>query len=236
MTTCVFKKIASPLRQSLDQLATKMLYRFYVNGFHRLFYYTFFTDMAGQNKNIHWFGIPISKCPFDLWIYQEMIHQIKPDFVIETGTDRGGSALFFASILDLIGQGKVITIDVNNYSEKVNHPRITKIIGDSVSAETFEQVKKIVGGGTVMIVLDSDHRKKHVLREIELYSHFVSVGNYIVVEDTNINGQPVLPGWGEGPMEAVVAFLKTRKDFEVDRSREKFMLTFYPKGFLKRIK
>lgn len=165
-----------------------------------------------------------------------MIWELKPDFIIETGTDRGGSALFFASIFDLIGNGKVITIDINNYSEKVNHPRITKIIGNSISPEIIEQVKKIIGDRTAIVVLDSNHRKNHVLKEMELYSAFVSLNSYMVVEDTNINNHPVLSGWGAGPMEAVKEFLKTRKDFEIDKSREKFIITFYPNGFLKRIR
>jgi cephalosporin hydroxylase len=192
--------------------------------------------MRGKDKNINWLGIPTSKLPLDMWIYQEMIYEIKPDLIIETGTDRGGSALFFASIFDLIGQGYVITIDINNYSEKVNHPRIIKIIGDSISAEVVKKVKEIIGNKIAMVVLDSDHRKNHVLKEMELYSEFVPINSYMIVEDTNLNGYPVMPGWGAGPMEAVKGFLKKRNDFAIDRSLEKFKITFYPNGFLKRIK
>lgn len=169
----------------------------------------------------------------DLWIYQEIIKETLPEIIIETGTYKGGSALFFASICDLIGKGEVIIIDISNCD--VCHPRITKIIENSVSDEVINQVREIVDDKTAMVILDYDHSKNHVLKEMELYSEFVSLGNYLVVEDTNINGHPVLPHWGEGPMEAVNEFLKNRKNFEIVRSREKFLLTFYPKGFLKRI-
>ena len=93
----------------------------------------------------------------------------------------------------------------------------------------------MVGSKAAMVVVDPDHHKAHVLKEMELYSQFVSIGNYLAVEDTNINGHPVAPSCGDGPMEAVDEFIKNRKDFEIDRSREKFLLTFFPEGFLKRI-
>ena len=225
-----------PVRQKIDQWATKLLARWYVRGFHKLFYYTFLTDMAGRNKEIYWMGIPTSKCPMDMWIYQEMLWELKPDIIIETGTDRGGSALFFASLCEVIGHGQVVTIDVTEYSTNVVHPRITKIVGSSVSEEVLEKVRTLSKGKRVMVVLDSDHKKNHVLEEMRRYGGLVSVGGYMVVEDTNINGHPVLPGWGEGPTEAVEAFLREKSDFVRDNAREKFMLTFYPKGFLKKVR
>ena len=85
-----------------------------------------------------------------------------------------------------------------------------------------------------MVILDSDHSRDHVLRELELYAPFVTRGCYLVVEDTNVNGHPVVPGFGPGPMEAVTAFLRTAADFTVDHAREKFMLTFNPSGYLRR--
>jgi cephalosporin hydroxylase len=97
-------------------------------------------------------------------------------------------------------------------------------------------LKKIVGNQRTMVVLDSAHEKEHVLKEIELYSKFVQKGDYLVVEDTDINGHPVRPEFGLGPMEAVGTFLRKREDFIIDSKREKFMLTSCPKGFLKRIR
>lgn len=224
------RKAYSELRLILDIYVNRSLSHFYIKGFHKLYYYS----APNTWQNTYWMGIPAQKCPLDLWIYEEVIYETKPSFIIETGTANGGSALFFASICDLIGKGKVITIDISECD--VSHRRITKVVGDSVSKEVINQVKDIVGNKPAMVILDSDHHKNHVLEEMELYSEFVSVGNYLVVEDANINGHPVLPGWGGGPMEAVEEFIKCRQDFEIDKAREKFLLTFLPKGFLRRIK
>ncbi|MCX6702304.1 MAG: CmcI family methyltransferase [Candidatus Wolfebacteria bacterium] len=230
------KYIFSPVRVFFDKLMTKLFAGCYKKGFHKLFYYTFLTDMAGHDKDIRWFGAITSKLPLDMWIYQEVIWDTKPDFIIETGTDRGGSALFFATLFDSLGKGEVITIDINDNSQNVSHPRIKKIIGDSVSPEVARRVKEMVGKGKAIVMLDSDHKKYHVSKEMKLYSQFVPLGGYMVVEDTNINGHPVMPGWGPGPMEAVKEFLKERDDFQIDKTKEKFLATFYPNGFLKRIK
>lgn len=224
----------TPVRVWCDMLFARLMRFISVRYFHKLFYYTFFTDMAGQNKDIRWMGVTISKCPLDSWIYQEIIWEQKPDVIIETGTDRGGSALFFASLFDLLGKGEVITIDVTDYSKNVAHPRIMKIHDSSIASHVVSKVAELVRGKKVMVVLDSDHTRDHVLKEMEIYSELVSPGCYMVVEDSNVNGHPVLPGWGKGPMEAIRAFLKMRGDFVIDRSREKFLLTFYPKGFLKK--
>lgn len=223
------KKTIKFVRIRFDKLVTMLFRRFYIKGFHKSYYYSKVWD------NTYWQGIPAQKCPLDMWIYQEIIWETKPEVIIETGTAGGGSTLFFASLFDLLGKGEVTTIDITSQAT-LAHPRITKIIGNSTSQEVIDQVEKAVGKKSAMVVLDSAHDKEHVSREMELYSKFVSVGNYLVVEDTNINGHPVLPGWGKGPMEAVEEFLRNRKDFKIDHTREKFLLTFYPKGFLKRTK
>ncbi|ATZ61220.2 MAG: CmcI family methyltransferase [Methanosarcinales archaeon Met12] len=224
------QKYAS-VRTRFDRYITRLLSRFYVKGFHKLYYYSI---IESAPESTRYLGVPIVKNPLDCWVYQEIIYETKPKVIIETGTAQGGSALFLASICDLVG-GEVITIDIENCNIPT-HPRITKITGDSVSEKTVNKVEEIVKGRKGMVILDSCHEKEHVLKEMELYSKFVSVGNYLVVEDTNINGHPVLPGWGEGPMEAVKEFIRNRDDFEVDRNIEKFLLTFHPKGFLKRVK
>ena len=206
-----------------------ILRRLYIRKFHKIYY------NSGVWHKTSWLGVPVLKCPFDLWVYQEIIVDTKPDFIIETGTAWGGSALFFASIFDLISNGKVITIDIEKYDIPL-HPRVIQIIGNSVSSEVIEKVNGIVNGGKTMVVLDSNHGKEHVLRELKLYSKFVSRGCYLVIEDTNVNGHPVLPKFGPGPMEAVIDFLHENNDFIVDKEKEKFFLTFSPKGFLKRVK
>ncbi len=183
-----------------------------------------------------WFGIPTQKTPLDLFIYQEIVNEIKPNIIIETGTKYGGSALFLAHMLDILKKGRVITIDIEK--EKVpEHKRINYVIGSSVSDEVIRAVKaQIKNKQKVMVILDSDHHESYVLKELNVYSKLVTKGSYLIVEDTNINGNPVLPGFGPGPMEAVKEFLKENRDFIIDKSREKLYLTFNPQGYLKKIR
>ena len=189
-----------------------------------------------------WLGVTSLQNPCDNWAMQEIIAEVKPDFIIESGTYNGGTSLFYASILALVNpNGKVITIDVNPQVDQaaqwpVFRERVEVITGSSVSPEVVKAVAERVRGGKVLVTLDSLHTKEHVLKEIQLYSPLVSTDSYLVVQDTVVNGHPILPDWGEGPMEAVEEFLKTNQDFVVDRSREKFLLTFYPSGYLKRVK
>ena len=212
----------------------KLARGFLTRMFNRQCGYSFFL------KSAYWFGLPVMKVPLDLWVYQEIIWETRPQVIIETGSCYGGSAQFFASICDLIGEGKVITIDVKDLaSRNLSHPRITTIVGDSVSDDVISQVRQIVGNQTAMVSLDSDHSKGHVLREMEVYSEFVSLGNYLVVEDTAMRGR-----WWfiqrlylslSGPGKAVKEFLCHRKDYVRDRTREKFPITTSYGGFLKRI-
>ena len=186
-------------------------------------------------KKTRWLGVEIFKLPFDLFVYQELLHDLKPDVIVEAGTLYGGSAYFFATIMDQLNNGKVITIDIEEQSNRPRHPRITYLLGSSTSPGIFAKVKDLIpDDATVMVVLDSDHSRDHVLNELRLYHPIVSPGHYLVVEDTNVNGHPVLPGFGPGPWEAVDAFLKENSDFEADRSREKFLITFNPRGYLKK--
>jgi cephalosporin hydroxylase len=171
----------------------------------------------------------------DLLIYQEILYETRPHVIIETGTAAGGSALFFASLCDLLGRGEVITVDIVDNC-RVRHPRITRFIGSSIDSKIVEQIRMRVQGRSAMVVLDSEHAKEHVLRELELYSAFVPVGHYMVVEDTNIHGHPVLRECGEGPAEAVVEFLRRCDDFRADSCREKHLLSFNSGGFLRRIR
>jgi cephalosporin hydroxylase len=202
-----------------------------VRRFHRLYYYARKQTWA----NTFWLDVQTAKCPLDLWIYQEIICQTKPDIIIETGTAGGGSALFLASICDLLNRGRIITIDSREWGGRPDHQRIKYLTGSSVSEEIAEEIRRLIKDeDSVMVILDSDHSAEHVLRELNIYSQFVNKGNYLIVEDTNVNGHPVLPLYGAGPMEAVEQFLKHRKDFAVDRQREKYFMTFNPKGYLRR--
>ena len=203
------------------------------DAFHKVFYR--FDDQVVW-RQATWMGIPALKCPFDLWVYQEILWELRPDLIIECGTYLGGSALFLASICDQLGHGQVFTIDINLSGERPEHPRIRYWHGSSLEPETIKAVEPLVSpGDTVIVILDSDHHKNHVLSELQIYSRFVSLGSYLIVEDTNLNGHPVWPGFGPGPMEAVNEFMKGTDQFVIDRSREKFYMTFNPGGYLKRV-
>ena len=188
----------------------------------------------GVLNDTYWFGVPIQKSPLDCWTYQEILHEQRPDLIVETGTYLGGSALFFAHLFDLLGEGRVLTIDLQ-LRGRVDHPRVTQLEGDALSPEVLAKVEAAVGGARrVLVVLDDDHGAAHVLKELHAYGRFVTQGSYLVVEDTNVNGHPVFPQHGPGPMEAVHEFLAKDRSFEIDRSREKFLLTYFPDGWLRK--
>jgi cephalosporin hydroxylase len=203
-----------------------------VRRFHELYYRA--ADRGGTWRSTTWMGVPVSKCPLDLWVYQEIFFEVRPELVIECGTYAGGSALFLAHLCDLLGKGLVLTIDVEP-RPLPTHPRLARLVGSSIAPETVAQVRRFAAGrGPVLVALDSDHHFEHVLQELRLYGPLVTPGSYLVVEDPNVNGHPVLPDFGPGPQEAVQQFLGECPDFETDRTREKFLLTFNPGGFLRR--
>jgi len=202
-----------------------------VDQFHRLYY--------GRREqtwgNTFWLGHHVLKCPLDLWTYQEILHEVQPELIIETGTYRGGSALFLASISDLLGGGEILTIDSAHQSGRPWHRRITYLTGSSTSDKILRQVRRRARGkSTVLVILDSGHGKDHVLAELYAYAPFVTPGSYLIVEDTNLNGHPVESDHGPGPAEAVAEFLERNDVFVQDERREKFLLTFNPGGYLEK--
>jgi cephalosporin hydroxylase len=203
-----------------------------IDRFHELYY----ESRERTWGNTRWLGRPVFKTPLDLWIYQEILHERRPDLIVETGTRHGGSALFFASICDLLDHGSVITVDIvaKRAVPPPEHRRIDYVTGSSVAPEVVETISAAAAGKRVMVILDSDHTKGHVLAEIRTYAPLVTPGDYLVVEDTNVNGNPVNPGFGDGPMEAVAEFLAENDAFAVDEAREKFLFTFNPRGYLRR--
>jgi cephalosporin hydroxylase len=202
-----------------------------IDQFHTLYY-------DGKERtwgNTFWLGHHVLKCPLDLWMYQEILHEVQPEMIIETGTYLGGSALFLASICDLLGSGQVLTIDVDRREGRPRHPRISYLTGSSTSNGILRQVRRRAEGASrILVILDSGHAKEHVLAELHAYAPLVTVGSYLIVEDTNLNGHPVDRDHGPGPAEAVAEFMKGNDAFVRDESREKFMLTFNPGGYLKR--
>jgi cephalosporin hydroxylase len=201
-----------------------------VRAFHRLYY----SSGSKTWSNTYWFGTQTQKCPLDLWIYQEILHEVRPAAIVETGTASGGSALFLAALCDLLGTGEIVTVDIED-RPRPSHPRVTYLSGSSTAPEIVSRVKELVGDrGPVLVILDSDHSQAHVRDELAAYASLVTSGSYLIVEDSNINGHPALTEFGPGPMEAIDEFLATSSDFEIDRTREKFLLTFNPRGYLRR--
>lgn len=206
-----------------------------VNQFHDL-YYRRWSSGEADTINLSWFGFRVWKCPLDLWIYQELIVRTRPDVVVETGTNQGGSALFMAMIFDHIGQGRVISIDIEDKPDRPKHPRIRYVTGSSTDPKIVGEVRDDVGAGSAMVVLDSDHSAAHVYDEMQAYKSLVPRSGYMIVEDTNVNGHPTFPEFGPGPMEAVERFLSESAEFEIDERCQRFMMTLNPRGYLRRAK
>ncbi len=183
-----------------------------------------------------WLGAQALKNPLDLWVYQEIVFETRPELIVETGTYRGGSALYLASLCDLRGAGEVVSIDVEPIRDDYpGHPRITYLGGrSSTDPEVVEEVRRRVDGRPVLVILDSDHSQAHVEAELRAYAPLVPVGCYVIVEDSNIGRirKDLMPG----PLEAIQTFLAKNDGFEIDRSREKFLITFNPSGYLKRVR
>jgi len=194
------------------------------------FHKQYFDHMVSGKKMPKWMGIDVVKYPTDLILYQEVLFKNKPDFLVETGTHKGGSALFFANMFDLIGHGQVISVDIKDH-DPPKHQRITYIVGRATASDTLKQIKEMVDGKSVMVVLDSNHHRSHVKRELIKYGEIATKGQYLVVEDTNYRQI----GKREGPDEAVEWYLPRTKKFRVEHPEKQFMLTLSPGGWLRRI-
>jgi cephalosporin hydroxylase len=144
-------------------------------------------------------------------------------------------------LCDILGNGKIITIDNNEYTDDFDkirpfHSRIKYLLGSSTDSEIIKIVEANINSNMkILVILDSNHSKDHVLKELKLYNKFVTKDSYLIVEDSSINGHPLYPNYGPGPMEAIDEFLLTNYDFIIDSSKEKFMLTTNSRGYLKKI-
>src|SRR4030042_374740 len=182
-----------------------------------------------------YFGVKALQSPIDYWIYQEIIFETKPDVIIEIGNANGGGILSLAHICDLIGKGRIIGLDLSHLDvpEHVKqHPRITFIRADA--CQSFEKVKNLISNDErVMVIEDSSHTYENTLNLLRTYSHLVKVGDDFIVEDGICHhGLPLGPA--PGPYEAIETFVNENSDFEIDRNRESFLITWNPKGYLKR--
>ena len=183
-----------------------------------------------------YFGIKALKSPNDYWVYQEILWETKPDVIIEIGNCHGGSTLALAHTCDCLGKGRVIGVDLDQKSipELVrNHPRITLLEGDACTL--FPKIKDLIlKQDRVLVIEDSSHNYKDTLNVLHLYSTFIKPGDYFIVEDSIINHGLDFKEFELGPLEAIETFVKENKEFEIDRTRESFLITWNPKGYLRR--
>jgi cephalosporin hydroxylase len=211
------------------------------------------TALKKYSYNFSWMGRPIIAFPQDMIAMQEIIWNVKPDLIIETGIAHGGSIVYYASLLELIGNDGIVLgvdIDIRKHNRDLieAHPmfkRIQLIEGSSIDANILEKVKKVAAGKKkIMVCLDSNHTHDHVLEELKLYSPFVSKDSYCIVFDTIVEDMPANHDWGtrpwgkgNNPKTAVWKFLEKNAHFEIDKTIEnKLLITVAPDGFLKRIK
>jgi cephalosporin hydroxylase len=197
----------------------------------------------------NWFGEPILQLPQDMFALQEIIFNTRPEFIIEVGVAWGGSLLFYASLMELLGGKQVIGVDIyipEDLKKRIGSfgkisDRITWIEGSSIEESTINQVRLIVGNWRdVMVNLDSSHTHEHVLKELRLFSPLVGKGHYIVCSDTVIQDIPEQKhrprAWGPGnsPKTALDQFLKENDRFEIDGALEnKLLFTCNPGGYLR---
>lgn len=203
-------------------------------GYHQWYWY------SSVWMTTTWMGVDCWKSTPDMWNYQEILAELKPSLVVEFGTNAGGSALFFAGILRQIGRPfKVLSVDISHkrLDPKATHdPDILFVESSSTIPAVAQRIRDLRQEfpGAVFAILDSDHTRDHVLAEMKLLRPLLLRGDYLVVEDSNLNGHPIMPGWGAGPFEAIQAYENEfPNDYVHDVAREKkFGFTFAPNGFL----
>lgn len=210
-----------------------------IDAYHLLEYQLGMTHQI-TSANTNWLGYKLLKLPNDLFLYAELLWELQPAVVVETGTLSGGSALFYATAMDAYGWGKVISVDLNDHNRNLPvHPRISYVSGrSSVEPDVVAEVKRQVDywtqdaagkrrlSGHVIVSLDSDHSEGHVRAELDAYASLVSPGSWLIVEDTNLDGRPVKqmekgPGMtgGPGPWKAVEKWLPEHPEFHLDDKR-----------------
>ncbi len=188
-------------------------------------------------QNSTYFGVRAIKNPLDFWVYAEIIHDLKPDFIIEIGNCEGGSILALAHLLDALGNGSIIGLDIDHGRIPPivwDHPRIELITGDACAA--IDAVKeRIKPGAKVLVIEDSSHTFDNTLNVLRTFSPLVNAGSYFIVEDS-LCQHGLEDGFFPGPYEAIEEFMKETGQFEIDRSKEAFFITWNPIGFLKKIR
>jgi len=193
-------------------------------------------------KRTTWAGAVALKSPLDMWNYQEILFERRPSLIVEFGTWNGGATLFFAALLrELGGRGRILTVDIDSsrLDPRLREDPLIEVLTTSSSDPAVASriaLLREAFPGPLFAIVDSDHRREHVIAELELLRRVTRTGDYVVVEDGNINGHPVLPGWGPGPYEALQDYFAVHPvDYERDDAREaKFGFSFATRGFLTR--
>ena len=185
-------------------------------------------------RRVSYRGVPAWKNVLDLWVVQEIIHETQPEVVIEIGCKFGGTTLWLADAMKTVGGGRVIAVDLNRPA--IDLPETVDFVqGDSIAAATLAKVSVLVEGKRAMVIADGNHAADHVLKELRSYGRLVALGCYFIAEDGIVD----VMNWEQftpGPLKAVQSFLQESDNFEVDGAREKFLLTYAPCGFLKRVR
>jgi cephalosporin hydroxylase len=184
-------------------------------------------------KQVHYRGVPTWKNVFDLWVIQEIIHETRPEIVVEIGSKFGGTTLWLSDAMKTAASGSVISVDLKR--PQIDFPENVRFIeGDSIAPATVAQVQGLCGRRRTMLLADGNHAADHVFQELVLYGPMVAPGCYFVVEDGIVDLMD-WPQYQPGPLVAVQRFLAENSSFVADERREKFILTYAPGGFLKRM-
>ncbi len=220
----------------------KVFYRFNpVYAAARRYYHLWYYNSPVWTRT-SWMGVATYKSPMDMWNYQEILVSLQPSLVIEFGTWHGGAALFFSSVMQQIGRPFVV-VSVDTVADRISEktkadPHIRLLTMSSACEEARLAIESLRRDypGPAFAILDSDHSKQHVLAEMINLRHVLVAGDYLIVEDSNINGHPVLSSFGPGPYEAIQEYFNMfPEDYEHDYERErKFGFSFAPNGFLRR--
>jgi cephalosporin hydroxylase len=194
------------------------------------------THLANEliDREAHWMGVRCQKNPLDAWVYQELLYEVRPEVVVELGNAFGGSALFLSHMLDLAGVdgAPVVCVDHSHAAFAAEHSRIELVTGRTDDPHVLARVRELCEGRRTLVIHDAAHDRDQVLADLRNYAPLVSSGSYLVVEDGA--GELLVGGAEAGVYSAITAFLEEAADFEVDDQRERFLLTFNPRGFLRR--
>ena len=224
-------------KRTLRWLSKTALYRAGVLPAVNQIFYMELLRHTRDYEALTWLGKPIRQAPLDLWTIQETLWRVRPALLIEVGTSWGGSAYFYAQLFDLMGAGRVITVDVVKLHD-LTHPRIEFVIGSSVEPGVVAGMTRAAraADGPVMVILDGDHHQAHVRAELECYSGLVTPQSYLLVQDGIVDTSPYFQEHRPGPLPAIHDFLSTHPEYAVDGALcQQFVITHHPEGWLKRL-